>query len=91
MKTKKPSLIPKNKVGIHPVHFAIVMILNLTLGLITPPVGVVLYATASVGKVKFEELVRACLPLICMAIIVLALVTYIPEISLFVPRLSHMI
>jgi tripartite ATP-independent transporter DctM subunit len=79
------------KVGIHPVHFAIVMIINLTVGLVTPPVGVVLYATASVGKIKFEELVKACLPLICMAFIVLALVTYIPEITLFIPRLFGLI
>lgn len=79
------------QVGIHPVHFAIVMIVNLTLGLITPPVGVILYATASVGKVKFEELVKACLPLIIMALIILALITYIPEISLFVPRICGLI
>jgi tripartite ATP-independent transporter DctM subunit len=78
-------------VGIHPVHFAVVMIINLTLGLITPPVGVILYATASVGKIKFEELVKACLPLIIMALIVLALVTYIPAISLFVPRMFGLI
>jgi tripartite ATP-independent transporter DctM subunit len=79
------------KVGIHPVHFAIVMILNLTVGLITPPIGVVLYATASVGKIKFEKLVKACLPLISMAFIILAVVTYIPEITLFVPRLFGLI
>jgi tripartite ATP-independent transporter DctM subunit len=79
------------RVGIHPVHFAVVMIINLTLGLITPPVGVILYATASVGKLKFEELVKACLPLIIMALIVLALVTYIPAISLFVPRMFGLI
>jgi tripartite ATP-independent transporter DctM subunit len=78
-------------VGIQPVHFAVVMIVNLTLGLITPPVGVILYATASVGKVKFEELVKACMPLIIMALIVLALITYIPEISLFVPRMFHLL
>jgi tripartite ATP-independent transporter DctM subunit len=79
------------QVGIHPVHFAVVMIVNLTLGLITPPVGVILYATASVGKVKFEELVKACLPLIIMALITLALITYIPEISLFVPRMCGLL
>jgi tripartite ATP-independent transporter DctM subunit len=79
------------QVGIHPIHFAVVMLLNLTVGLITPPVGVVLYAVASVGKIKFEELVKATLPLIIMALIILALVSYIPELSLFIPRLAGLI
>jgi tripartite ATP-independent transporter DctM subunit len=79
------------KVGIHPIHFAIVVVLNLTLGLVTPPVGIVLYAAAQVGQIRFEKLVKACLPFIVMAFIVLALVTYIPEISLFVPRLFGLI
>jgi tripartite ATP-independent transporter DctM subunit len=74
-------------VGIHPVHFAVVMILNLVLGMVTPPVGVVLYATTAVGKIKFEELVKAVMPLVWFAFIVLALVTYIPEVVLFIPRL----
>lgn len=78
-------------VGIHPVHFAMVMIVNLTLGLITPPVGVVLYAVSSVGKIKFGELVKATTPLILMAFIVLALITYIPELTLFIPRLAGLI
>jgi tripartite ATP-independent transporter DctM subunit len=79
------------KVGIHPVHFAAVMILNLTMGLITPPVGVVLYAVASVGKIKFDELVKAVIPLLITALITLALVTYIPELTLFIPRLFGLI
>jgi len=72
--------------GVHPIHFAVVMILNLTVGLITPPVGVVLYATAEVGKIKFEQLVKAIAPFIILAFIVLAIVTYVPEVSLFIPR-----
>jgi TRAP-type C4-dicarboxylate transport system permease large subunit len=79
------------KVGIHPVHFAIVMIINLTLGGITPPVGVVFYATAQVGKIKFGELCNACMPFIVLGIIVLMLVSYIPEISLFIPRLFGLV
>ncbi len=75
-------------VGIHPVHFAMVMIVNLTLGLITPPVGVVLYAVSSVGKIKFGDLVRASMPMIVMALVVLILITYIPELTLFIPRLA---
>jgi tripartite ATP-independent transporter DctM subunit len=79
------------KLGVHPVHFAIVMIYNLTLGMITPPVGVVLYATASVGKIKFAELVKACIPFLVLGMIVLILITYIPEIVLFIPRLFGLI
>lgn len=73
--------------GIHPVHFAVVMIMNLTIGLITPPVGVVLYATADVGKMKFEQVVKSTMPLIILAMVILILVTFIPEISLTLPRL----
>lgn len=73
--------------GVHPVHFAAVMILNLTIGLITPPVGVVLYAVSNVGKVKFERLVRAALPFIVLSLVVLAVVTFVPEVSLCLPRL----
>jgi tripartite ATP-independent transporter DctM subunit len=79
------------KVGINPVHFAIVMITNLTLGLATPPVGVVLYAVASVGKVKFENLVKAAMPMLIMGLIILALVTYFPDLCLFIPRLFGLI
>ena len=72
--------------GVHPVHFAVVMILNLTIGLVTPPVGVVLYATADVGKIKFEDLVKAIWPFVLIAFLVLAIVTFVPEVSLFIPR-----
>ncbi len=75
------------KMGIEPVHFAVVMLVNLTVGLITPPVGVVLYATAAVGKEKFENVVKATMPFIILGFAVVAIVTFIPEVTLFVPRL----
>ena len=75
------------KVGVDPIHFAMVMLINLALGLITPPVGVVLYATTAVGGVKFEALVKKIMPLVCLALVVVILVTFIPEITLFLPRL----
>jgi TRAP-type C4-dicarboxylate transport system permease large subunit len=62
------------RMGIHPIHFAIVMILNLVIGLITPPVGVVLYAACKVGELSFEELVHALIPHYFIAFTVLALV-----------------
>jgi tripartite ATP-independent transporter DctM subunit len=83
-----PVLAPiMHQLGVHPVHFAIVMILNLVIGGLTPPVGIILYAVTAVGKIKFEELVKACLPFLVVSFIVLALVTYFSELTLFLPRL----
>ena len=79
------------RMGVHPIHFAIVMILNLVIGLITPPVGVVLYATCKVGDISFDDLVRALVPYFFISFIVLAFVTYIPEIALYLPRLVGLI
>jgi tripartite ATP-independent transporter DctM subunit len=87
-----PILAPvMDKVGVHPVHFAVVMIVTLVIGMVTPPVGLLLYAVSAVGKIKFEELIKACLPFISMAFIVLVLVTYFPELSLYIPRLFGLI
>jgi tripartite ATP-independent transporter DctM subunit len=79
------------RMGIHPIHFAIVMILNLVIGLITPPVGVVLYATCKVGNIGFEKLVRSLIPFLVISFSVLALVSYVPEVVLFLPRLAGLI
>lgn len=73
--------------GVNPIHFAVICIVNLTLGLITPPVGVVLYATAGVADISFGRMVKAALPFIIINFIVLALITYIPAICLAVPQL----
>ena len=73
--------------GVHPVHFAIIVIVNLTVGLITPPVGVVLYAVANVGKEKFENVVKATLPFILMGFGLVILLTFFPELTLFLPRI----
>lgn len=62
------------EVGVHPVHFAIVVLLNLTLGLITPPVGVVLYSATAVGKRKFEDVVKSLIPFLIISFSVLAIV-----------------
>lgn len=79
------------KVGIGPIHFAMVMLINLALGLITPPVGVVLYATTAVGGVKFESLVRTIMPLVLLGLSVVLLVTFFPSITLFLPRLLGLV
>jgi tripartite ATP-independent transporter DctM subunit len=75
------------KMGVHPVHFAIMMITNLAVGLITPPVGVVLYATAAVGKVSFVDVCRTTAPYMVIGFIVVAGMTLFPDIVLFIPKL----
>ncbi|EGU0523599.1 TRAP transporter large permease [Salmonella enterica] len=83
-----PILLPiMAKLGVDPVHFGIIMIYNLAIGTITPPVGGGLYVGASVGKVKVEEVIKPLLPFYGAIIGVLLLITYIPEITLFLPRL----
>ncbi|ECF7176801.1 TRAP transporter large permease [Salmonella enterica subsp. enterica] len=83
-----PILLPiMAKLGVDPVHFGIIMIYNLAIGTITPPVGSGLYVGASVGKVKVEEVFKPLLPFYGAIIGVLLLITYIPEITLFLPRL----
>ncbi|EDT4433948.1 TRAP transporter large permease [Salmonella enterica subsp. enterica serovar Uganda] len=83
-----PILLPiMAKLGVDPVHFGIIMIYNLAIGTITPPVGSGLYVGTSVGKVKVEEVIKPLLPFYGAIIGVLLLITYIPEITLFLPRL----
>ena len=75
------------QVGVQPIHFATLMLVNLTLGLITPPVGVVLYSACSVGNRKFEAVVRELVPFIIISFVVLMLVTYIPAVSTTLPSI----
>lgn len=83
-----PILLPiMTKLGVDPVHFGIIMIYNLAIGTITPPVGSGLYVGASVGKVKVEDVIKPLMPFYGAIIGVLLLITYIPEITLFLSRL----
>ena len=83
-----PILAPMvTSMGVHPVHFAVIVIVNLTVGLITPPVGVVLYAVANVGKEKFETVVKSTMPFILMGFALVLLLTFVPELCLFLPRI----
>ena len=83
-----PVLLPvTNALGIDPVHFGMIMLVNLGIGLITPPVGSVLFVASAVSKQKIEQVVKAMLPFYLVLFLVLMLVTYIPAISLFLPKL----
>ena len=82
-----PVLLPvPNALGIDPVHFGMIMLVNLGIGLITPPVGSVLFVASAVSKQKIEQVVKAMLPFYAVLFLVLMLVTYIPAISLFLPK-----
>jgi len=73
------------------VHFGIIMVLNLMIGLLTPPVGLVLYVIADIAKIPFEEVVRGTLPFLIPLIAVLFLLTYWPNIVLILPRLLNLL
>ncbi|MEK7752230.1 MAG: TRAP transporter large permease subunit, partial [Acidobacteriota bacterium] len=83
-----PMLLPIiDSLGIDRVHFGLVAVLNLMIGLITPPVGVCLYIVAKIANVSFESAVRATLPFMFTLIIVLFIITYVPWLVTVVPRL----
>ena len=81
-----PILLPVVvKLGVDPVHFGMIMLLNLRIGLLTPPVGSVLFVGCAVGKVKLEEVMRGIWPFYGVMFAVLMLVTFIPALSLWLP------
>ena len=83
-----PILLPVvTRLGVDPVHFGIVMLLNLGIGLLTPPVGATLFVGCAVGKVTMEQVMREIWPFYAVMVAVLMLVTYLPAISLWLPKL----
>ncbi|WP_195819201.1 TRAP transporter large permease [Roseobacter sp. MH60115] len=74
--------------GVDPIHFAIIMSVNLTVGLATPPMGLVLFVASSVSGERVETISKAILPFLAVEILVIFLITYIPAISMTVPRLT---
>jgi TRAP-type C4-dicarboxylate transport system permease large subunit len=85
-----PVLLPITAtIGMDPVHFGIMMVLNLMIGLLTPPVGMVLYVLARVASISFEDAVRAVAPFLIPLILVLILVTFVPWVTLWLPTLLY--
>lgn len=83
-----PILLPVVKsIGVDPVHFGMIMMVNLGMGLITPPVGGVLFVGSAVAKLPIERVVKALYPFFGALIVVLAMVTYLPWLSLWLPNL----
>ena len=84
-----PILLPvAQSVGLHPVQFGIMMVLNCGIGLLTPPVGAVLFIGSAVAKRPMEKVVKATLPFYVCMIIALLLISFIPSISLWLPRIT---
>lgn len=82
-----PILLPiATSIGIDPIQFGIMVVLNCGIGLLTPPVGSVLFIGSAVGKTPMERVVKETLPFYLCIIIVLLLITFIPEISLCIPN-----
>ena len=83
-----PILLPvATSIGIDPIQFGIMVILNCGIGLLTPPVGAVLFIGSAVGKTPMEKVVKATLPFYLCMLITLLLITFVPQISMFLPNL----
>eukprot|EP01093_Parvamoeba_rugata_P010939 TRINITY_DN296_c0_g1_i3.p1 TRINITY_DN296_c0_g1~~TRINITY_DN296_c0_g1_i3.p1 ORF type:complete len:427 (+),score=59.81 TRINITY_DN296_c0_g1_i3:1895-3175(+) len=85
-----PVLLPVSlQLGIDPIHLGIIVILNLMIGLLTPPIGMVLYVLSKVSAISFERCAKATMPFLVPLIAVLLLLTYVPSITLFLPELLY--
>lgn len=85
-----PVLLPISvQIGVDPIHLGIIVILNLMIGLLTPPVGLVLFVLSKVSGVPFERCVRATMPFLVPLVLVLLLLTFVPQITLFLPNLLY--
>ena len=73
--------------GVNPIHFGLIMVLNLAIGMITPPVGCNLFVAAGLAKLDFVKIVRAVVPFLIAMAIGLILVTYVPQITLALPQI----
>jgi len=83
-----PILLPiATSIGIDPIQFGIMIVLNCGIGLLTPPVGAVLFIGSAVGKVKLEKVVKATLPFYLCMIVTLLLITFVPQISMLLPNI----
>ncbi len=82
-----PLMLPvAEEIGVHPLHFAIVTIVTLCVGLITPPLGTVLYGVVAVGRIQFEKVVREIWPYLIVDLVVILILAFSPQVTLFLPR-----
>jgi len=85
-----PILVPvAQQFGVDPVHFGIIMVVNLALGMITPPFGVNLFAACTVAKISYDQIVPAVMPYVAVVVACLAVITFVPELSLWLRDLVY--
>lgn len=77
------------QVGVDPVHFGVITLINFSVGMITPPVGLNLFVAMSISKMSLKEVFRACLPLIALMMVALVVITYVPWLSTWLPSLIY--
>ena len=80
-----------NTIGLSPIQFGVMLILNCGIGLLTPPVGGVLFVGSGISGIPIEKLTKHTLPFILVMLVVLLLVSFIPELSLGIPRLLGLV
>jgi len=78
------------KLGIDPVHFGIIMVLNLSIGLCTPPVGSVLFVGVGIAKTSIEKVIKPLIPLYIAMVVALFLISIFPQITLWLPTLFNL-
>lgn len=77
------------QLGVDPVHFGVIMVVNLAIGFITPPVGVNLFVASGIANLKLENIAKAAMPMLALMILALLLLTYIPDICLWLPNMAN--
>lgn len=83
-----PLLLPiATQLGIDPIHFGVVMVVNMELGMLTPPVGLNLFVASSLSGLSLKDVTLCVIPWLCILLLGLGLITYIPQISLWLPNL----
>ncbi|MDU7505885.1 MAG: TRAP transporter large permease subunit, partial [Clostridia bacterium] len=85
-----PILLPiVIQLGVNPVHFGVIMVVNLAIGFITPPVGVNLFVSSGIANLRLERIAKAVMPMLGLMIIILLLITYVPNIVMWLPNLLN--
>ena len=74
--------------GINPIHFGVMVVVNLCIGLITPPVGMTLFVTANVAKISMSRMYKSILPFMVVEFIALLIITYVPQVTTFIPIIT---
>ena len=83
-----PVLLPTAQaLGVDPVHFGVIAVINIMIGLVTPPYGLLLFMMSKIAEIPLRDIVRETLPFLAVMMVALAVITFVPSITLFLPRL----